>query len=59
MNELVKASNEMPNFTEAAISQAQSLIDSKLLPQAITTPQQALIIIEKGKITRAKHSTHL
>lgn len=41
--------NDMPSFTEAALNQAQNLIDSKLLPQAITTPQQALIIIEKGK----------
>lgn len=36
-------------MTDYALTEAQKLIDSKLLPENIKTPEQALIIIQKGK----------
>jgi hypothetical protein len=43
------SSSGIASFTEGNIQYAQKLIDSKLLPEAIKTPEQALIIIQKGR----------
>jgi hypothetical protein len=43
------SSNGIASFTEGNMQYAQKLIDSKLLPEAIKTPEQALIIIQKGR----------
>lgn len=43
------SSSGIAAFTDGNMQYAQKLIDSKLLPAAITTPEQALIIIQKGR----------
>ncbi len=43
------SSNGIAAFTEGNMQYAQKLIESRLLPEAIKTPEQALIIIQKGR----------
>lgn len=47
-NELT-LSNQSVIMTEKALSDAEKLIKSKLLPDAIKTPEQAVVIMQKGK----------